>query len=266
MSRVGTTTKDRRSGRATPRRAAAPGRAPAPLPNRTRRRRAPRPLVRAVGAALALLALVWVVWGSPLLAVRTIQVDGVSSLSAAEVRTSAGIAAGTPLLQVDTGAAAARVGRLPQVASVAVTRGWPDRVVITVRERVAVAVVGPPGQRSLMDRTGLLFDTISGSPPRGVVPVTVAAPGPGNPATMAALAAVAGLPAAIRPDVRDVAATDAREITVTLTDSTVVQWGTPERSAAKGAALAGILQQIRAGTLTGAHVIDVSTPQAVVLR
>lgn len=260
MSRAGTTTKDRRSGRATPRTTAAP------LPNRPRRRRPRRPLVRAVGGVLVLLALVWVVWGSPLLAVRTIQVDGVSSLSAAEVRTSAGIAAGTPLLQVDTGAAATRVGRLPQVASVAVTRGWPDRVVITVRERVAVAVVGPQGQRSLMDRTGLLFDTISGRAPRGVVPVTVASPGPGDPATLAALAAVAGLPEGIRSDVRDVGATEAGEITVTLADSTVVRWGTPDRSPAKGAALAGILQQIRAGALAGAHVIDVSTPQAVVLR
>ena len=264
MSRTGTTTKDRRSGRATPR---GPGTGrPAPLPNRSRRRRTPRPLVRVIGGVLVLLALVWVVWGSPLLAVRTIQVDGASSLSAAEVRTSAGIAAGTPLLQVDTGAAATRVGRLPQVASVEVTRGWPDRVVITVHERVAVAVVGPQGQRSLMDRTGLLFDTISGSAPRGVVPVTVASPRPGDPATMAALAAVAGLPAGIRSDVRDVAATGAGEITVTLADSTVVRWGTPDRSPAKGAALAGILQQIRSGALAGAHVIDVSTPQAVVLR
>src|SRR3712207_8451305 len=43
------------------------------------------------------------------------------------------------LLRVDVDAAEARVARLPQVASVEVTRGWPDRVVITVRERVPVA-------------------------------------------------------------------------------------------------------------------------------
>lgn len=215
---------------------------------------------------LALLAVVWVMWGSPLLAVRTIQVDGVTTLPAAQVRQSAGIARGTPLLRVDTGAAAARVARLPQVASVAVTRGWPDRVVITVRQRVAVAVVGLPGQRSLVDRTGLLFDTISGSAPRGVVPVVVDHPGPGDPATLAALSAVTGLPAALRSAVRDVRATADGEITVTLQDATVVRWGTAELSAAKGAALAGVLQQIRAGSLAGAHTIDVSTPQAVVLR
>ena len=261
MSRAGTTTQDRRSGRPSPRKPAAP------LPDRSRRRRrAPRPLVRGGLVVLALLALAWVMWGSPLLAVRSIQVDGVSSLPADQVRQSAGIAPGTPLLRVDTGAATTRVGRLPQVASVTVTRGWPDRVVITIHERVAVAVVGPAGQRSLMDRTGLLFDTISGSAPRGVVPVTVAHPAPGDPATGAALAAVAGLPAAMRSDVRDVTATEAGEITVTLQDATVVRWGTAELSPAKGAALAGILQQIRAGALDGAHTIDVSTPQAVVLR
>jgi cell division protein FtsQ len=96
--------------------------------------------------------------------------------------------------------------------------------------------------------------------------VTVARPGPGDAATLAALAAVAGLPAAVRSDVRDVAATGAGEITVTLQDGTVVRWGTAELSPAKGAALAGLLQQIRAGALSSAHVIDVSTPQAVVLR
>jgi cell division protein FtsQ len=263
MSRVGTTTKDRRSGRVTPRR---PASRTAAVPQPNRRRRPPRRLVRVVVGVVVLVALGWVMWGSPLLAVRRIQVDGVSSLSAAEVRTSAGIAEGTPLLRVDTGAAAIRVGRLPQVASVAVTRGWPDRVVITVHERVAVAVVGAAGQRFLVDRTGMLFDTISGNAPRGVVPVTVARPGPGDAATLAALAAVGGLPAAVRPDVRDVAATEAGEITVTLKDGTVVRWGTAELSAKKGAALAGLLQQIRAGALRGAHVIDVSTPQAVVLR
>ena len=263
MSRTGTTTRDRHSGRPATRRTPTA----APLPHRgARRRRTRRPLVRALAGVLAVAALVWLVWGSPLLAVRTIQVDGVSTLPAAQVRQSAGIATGTPLLRVDTAAAAARVGRLPQVVAVSVTRGWPDRVVITVRERVAIAVVGLPGQRSLMDRTGLLFDTITGSAPRGVVPVTVDHPAPGDPATTAALAAVTGLPAAVRSAVRDVAASEDGEVTVTLADGTVVRWGTAELSPAKGAALAGILEQVRAGSLVGAHTIDVSTPRAVVLR
>ena len=54
-------------------------------------------------------------------------------------------------------------------------------------ERVPVAVVGEPGRRSLVDAEGVLFDTVTGEPPAGVVPLDVADPGPGDPATMAAL-------------------------------------------------------------------------------
>ena len=69
----------------------------------------------------------------------------------------------------------------PQVASVEVTRGWPHTVVVTVVERKPVAVVGPPGQRSLVDAEGVLFDTVTGAPPAGVVPLDVPDPGPGRP-------------------------------------------------------------------------------------
>ena len=95
--------------------------------------------------------------------------------------------------------------------------------------------------------------------------MTVAPPGPGTPPTLAALAAVGGLPAAVRPEVRDVAATEAGEITVTLKDGTVVRWGTAD-SPEEGLGTGRLLQQIHAGALAGAHIVDVSTPQAVVLR
>ena len=87
---------------------------------------------------------------------------------------------GTPLLRVDVEDVEARVARLPQIAAVEVTRGWPRSVVITVVERVPVAVVGEAGRRSLVDADGVLFDTITGAPPPGVVPLEVADPGPGR--------------------------------------------------------------------------------------
>jgi cell division protein FtsQ len=212
-----------------------------------------------VGAAWALLA-------SPLLAVRQVQVDGTATLQARLVREAAGIADGTPLLRVDVAAAQARVARLPQVASAEVTRGWPDRVVITVVERVPLAVVGTPGSRSLVDADGVLFDTITGGAPRGVVPIGVAHPGPGDPATMAALAAVAALPPSVRTQVTVATATAAGEISLRLKDGTAVRWGPADRSRAKASALTGLLQQIAAGRLDPAATIDVSTPDDVVLR
>jgi len=217
-------------------------------------------------AVTALVAVVWLLLVSPVLGVNSVQVDGVTSLPADQVRETAGIEPGTPLLRVDVDAARARIARLPQVASVEVTRGWPHTVVVTVVERVPVAVVGPPGQRTLVDAHGVLFDTVTGAPPAGVVPLDVASPGPGDGATMAGLAAVEAMSTDLRKQIASVAVRTGEDITLTLTDGTQVRWGGPEQSDRKGAALAALLEQLARGKLDPASTIDVSTPEAVVLR
>ena len=217
-------------------------------------------------AAIGVAAVVWLLLVSPVLGVTSVRVDGVTSLPPDQVREAAGIAPGTPLLRVDVAAARARIARLPQVAKVEVTRGWPHTVVVTVVQRVPVAVVGAPGQRTLVDAHGVLFDTITGAPPAGVVPLDLASPGPGDRATMAALAAVEAMSTDLRKRVASVAVPSAEDITLTLTDGTVVQWGGPEESDRKGSALAATLEQLADEKLDPAKTIDVSTPEAVVLR
>jgi cell division protein FtsQ len=195
-----------------------------------------------------------------------VQVDGVRSLSEQEVVRVAGVAEGTPLLRVDTAAAAARVAELPQVASVEVTRGWPGTVVVTVAERVPVAVVDHLGTRALVDASGVVFDTITGDPPAGVVPLDVADPGPDDRATTAALGALTALPEQVRSQVTGIAARSADDVTLTLTDGRTVSWGSADRTARKATVLAALLEQIDAGTLDPAGTLDVSTPDSVVLR
>ena len=267
MNRTGSTTRDRtgRSRRSAERRVPA---AVTPLANRRRVRppsRRRRPIQLAV-ATLAIVTVAWFVLAGPVLGVDTVQVDGVTTLSADQVRETAGIEPGTPLLRVDVEAARARIARLPSVASVEVTRGWPHTVVVTLVERVPIAIVGEPGQRSLVDAEGVLFDTVTGEPPAGVVPLDVATPGPGDPATMAALAAVEALPADVRGQVASAAAATAEDISLTLTDGTLVRWGSADESDRNGAALAALIQQLAGGDLEPADTIDVSTPEAVVLR
>lgn len=268
MSRTGTTTRDRhRTGRRgeAGRRGAAPV---ASLPRRRRSRpaRRRRNWLRLGVAVLVVLAAAWALWASPLLVVRTVQVDGNRILPADQVREAAGVGRGTPLLRVDVRAAEARVARLPQVDSVEVTRGWPSTVVITVAERVPLAVVGEAGRRSLVDVEGVLFDTISGDPPAGVVPLEVAHPGPGNPAMIAALQAIRALPAKIRAQVTVATAPEPGDVTLTLTDGTVVNWGNADRSRTKGSVVTALLDQFKSGALERAKTIDVSEPDAVVLR
>ncbi|MGY1838495.1 MULTISPECIES: cell division protein FtsQ/DivIB [unclassified Modestobacter] len=221
----------------------------------------------ALAVALGLVGAVgWLLLGSPVLAVQEVRVDGVATLSPEQVVASAGIAEGTPLVRVDTTGAAERVGRLPPVASVEVTRGWPDTVVVTVVERQPVAVVSDAGRRQLMDATGVVFDTITGPAPEGVVPLDVPDPGPDDAATTAALTALTALPRDVRAQVTAVAANGPDDVTLTLTDGRAVLWGSAARTDRKAEVLDALLDQIDAGTLDPADTLDVSTPDAVVLR
>jgi cell division protein FtsQ len=262
------TTRDRASGG----RASGKGTAPV-TPLRSRRRRSRRPaslrrrllIVLAAGLLVTGLAA-WVVLGSPLLTVRTVQVDGAAGLSEQQVVQTAGIAEGTPLVRVDTAAAAARVAALPQVASVEVTRGWPNTVVVTLAERVPVAVVTEGGTRRLVDADGVVFDTITGDPPAGVVPLDVTGAGPDDAATTAALGALTALPRDVRREVTAVAAHTADDVTLTLTDGRSVLWGSADRTQRKAEVLGALLEQMDSGALDPADTVDVSTPDSVVLR
>jgi cell division protein FtsQ len=264
--------RDRRSEAGTARRRGAPSpRATAPVPSLPARRRTGRTARRrALGwlaGAVVVAALGAFLWAGPLLSVRTIRVDGVVSLPAAAVREVAGVAEGTPLLQVDVSAAADRVALLPQVADVQVTRGWPSSVVITVVERTPLAVVEEGGRRTLVDAEGVLFDTITGEPPAGVVPLEVDDPAADDPDTAAGLAAIAALPPEVRGQVSLVTAERAGSAVVLhLDDGTTVVWGDGSDAARKATVLVALLQQIAAGDVEPAEELDVSAPGAVVLR
>jgi cell division protein FtsQ len=269
VSRAGTTTRDRLRGGRQGRGDVPP--TVTPLRPRRRRSRPPvsprRRLLTVLGVGLLVAAvLAWVVLGSPLLAVRTVQVDGESRLSEEQVVEVAGIATGTPLVRVDRAAAAARVAALPQVASVEVTRGWPNTVVITLAERVPVALVAEGGTRRLVDAGGVIFDTITGEPPAGVVPLDVPHAGPDDAATGAALGALTALPRDVRAEVTGVAARTADDVTLTLTDGRSVLWGSAARTDRKAEVLGALLDQIESGALDPADTLDVSTPDSVVLR
>ena len=127
-------------------------------------------------------------------------------------------------------------------------------------------MVAQSGTHTLVDADGVLFDTVTGDPPVGVVPLDVADPGPEDRATRAALSALVALPQDVRVDLAEARATSAEDVTFTLEDGTTVLWGSDERARDKADALVALLGQLRAGTLEPAGTIDVSTPSAIVLR
>lgn len=108
---------------------------------RDRRIRSARPWF--VAAALVALVglLSWLFYGTSVLGVAHIKVIGAGFVSAAEIRSAAGVSTGTPLASVDTGAVASRVQRLAGVAHAVASRDWPSTLDIDVTLRTAVAAI-----------------------------------------------------------------------------------------------------------------------------
>jgi cell division protein FtsQ len=86
-----------------------------------------------------------------------------------------------------------------------------------------------------------------------VVLLRLAAPGPDDPATTAALRVLASLTPALRDGLAEVDAPSPTRIRLQLADGRVVVWGDADRSAAKATVATALLA-------TDATTIDVSVP------
>ena len=229
------------------------------LPNRP-----PRGTVRGLKLALVTILAVVVVVGlglvlyfTPLMSVRDIEVTGLMGVTREEVLDVAQVQVGTPLLQVDTGSIAERVAAIRRVAGTRVQRQYPSALRIAVVERVAVVYKDFPDGPHLFDKDGVDFAT---APPPAMLPVfDVDHPGPTDPASRAALQVMTALAPEVAGQVSQVAAPSVASITLTLTDGRVVIWGNTDRTAEKAQKLAALLTQ-------PGHTYDVSSPDLPTVR
>lgn len=213
-----------------------------------------------VAAAMVLVLVVWLIAFSSVLGVRSVDVVGARTLTAAQVRAAAGISNGTPLARLDLGAVSHRLKAVAPIRTVTVSRSYPGTVTIRITERAAIgyrpvdaAVSG--GQVLLVDRDNVAFRTVKSAPadlPRLLVP------GSGLPSAAAAL--VAGtLPAHVLKTLSSISAPSDESVTLTLRDGRTVLWGGVDRSAEKARLLSVLLG--RPG-----RYFDLSDPGAVISR
>lgn len=210
---------------------------------------------------LAVLAgAAWALLGSSLLVVRHVEVVGDRLVTAAQVRQAAKIKPGTPLATVNTAAVASRVEQLAPVLSAAVSRSWPDTIVITVRERTPVlAVAEAGGGYQLIDPYGVVVRSAAHRP--AGMPLLSPAPAvlPGSPAIRAAAIVLRQLPPEVRARLRWVSAASASAVTLHLAGRVTVLWGGAGRAAQKSAELTLLLR-------THARYYDISDPDTAVTR
>jgi cell division protein FtsQ len=216
--------------------------------------------------AAALVASGFVALHSPLLAMRRVVLVGAAHESRAAVLATSGLVGHPPLIDVDPGAAATRLLRLPYVATATVERSWPSavRVVITERQPVAFSALGSD-KVALLDATGrILADAVS--PPAGLVSVVGIGglPAPGGevgPAAAAVLAAVAALPASLLAEVSDFGRS---AIVLQLAHGPLVILGTSSDLSEKYVALVTLARSATT-PLAAAKTVDLRVPDAPVL-
>lgn len=227
---------------------------------RRRRLRAAAPWLAILGVLAFLAALGGVLGFTSACGVRQIDVRGESLVTAPEVRTAAAVAAGAPLVRVDTGLVARRVGSLPPVRAVSVTRRWPDTLVITIAERSAVAAVPLADGTAfvMIDETGTPFRTVP-QRPEALPLVRLATPSTADAATRAGLTVLQALPPELLESLGTLVAEASTRIRLELTDGRVVVWGDATENAAKARVALVLLG--RPGT-----VLDVSAPTLVTVR
>lgn len=210
---------------------------------------------RPVVALLLVIALVaggiWLVLFSSVLAVESVDVEGTRTLDEAQVRAVAAVPEGEPLARVDLDAIRARVQALAVVRSAEVTREWPDGVLITVEERVAIAVVEIGGRIRGMDADGVVFRDYATAPPG--LPRVRTSTETRTDALQEAARVVAALPTGISRRVDHVSVTTIDQIELVLRDGRTVMWGSAEDSEQKAAVLVRLLEQ-------PAQHYDVSVP------
>ncbi|MBR7828595.1 FtsQ-type POTRA domain-containing protein [Actinospica sp. MGRD01-02] len=207
--------------------------------------------------AACLLALIGylLLWHTSLIAVRGIKVAGVKSITAAQVLTAAQIGSGGPMAALNTAAAAARIERIPQVASANVRKDWPGTVVITVTERQPAALVPDARGYQVVDSGGVVFGQVA-KPSKGLPVITVSAPAKAADVVPGALAALRALPSGVSKQISAITASDPYAITLRFTDGATVNWGGGDDAVDKARDLVALLR------IGGGRHYDVSAPDA----
>lgn len=248
---------------------------------RPRKERAPLTRARKLlytALALAIIAVLYVVlvFFSPLLATQKITVRGASLLETTQVEQKLEPLRGVPLTRIDEKKVRELLGQDNVIRSVQVESRPPHELVVTLKERTAVAVVKQGDTYHTVDSDGVSLLESATQPDTSVPLVRFSGDDPKTSAEFRTIStALSAMPSELLAQVKEAGATSTSSITLTLRDNTTVQWGTAEESELKAKVLLSLRQAIakRAQEETSSEaqtqkvtVYDVSAPRVPVTR
>lgn len=248
---------------------------------RPRKERAPLTRARKLlytASALAIIAVLYVVlvFFSPLLATQKITVRGASLLETTQVEQKLEPLRGVPLTRIDEKKVRELLGQDNVIRSVQVESRPPHELVVTLKERTAVAVVKQGDTYHTVDSDGVSLLESATQPDTSVPLVRFSGDDPQTSAEFRTIStALSAMPSELLAQVKEASATSTSSITLTLRDNTTVQWGTAEESELKAKVLLSLRQAIakRAQEESSSEaqtqkvtVYDVSAPRVPVTR
>ena len=248
---------------------------------RSRKERAPLTRARKLlytASALAIIAVLYVVlvFFSPLLATQKITVRGASLLETTQVEQKLEPLRGVPLTRIDEKKVRELIGQDNVIRSVQVESRPPHELVVTLKERTAVAVVKQGDTYHTVDSDGVSLLESATQPDTSVPLVRFSGDDPQTSAEFHTIStALSAMPSELLAQVKEASATSTSSITLTLRDNTTVQWGTAEESELKAKVLLSLRQAIakRAPEENSSEaqtqkvtVYDVSAPRVPVTR
>jgi cell division protein FtsQ len=207
-------------------------------------------------SVLTVAAAVYLLYFSAMLGVHEVAVSGARSVSADQIRKVAAVPADKPMLRLDTDEIRDRVAQMPGLATVEVSRSWPDTVEITVTERAAIAFFdsGPGGDGvHLVDGGGVVFQTVHARP-QGLPELKLPKVSADDPVTRAVTAVLGVIPEQLLKQVTTATAQTPASVEFTLTSGKIVRWGTADQTDRKAKVLAALLSQ-------PGKIYDVAAPE-----
>lgn len=207
---------------------------------------------------LATLIFVGVVFFSPLLATRTITVEGASLLDEATVQQQLSQLQGVPMTRISESEVASLIGNENVLYGVTLQANPPHELVVQLHERVPVAVVENGGSFVLVDNEGVQLGTAASVEDAGLPLVAGGLDILGSAAFSTVTGVLAALPTSILSQVSEAKADSASTITLEMVDGTQVVWGTPEDSDLKAKVLVQLMDSV--GSQQAVETYDVSSP------
>ena len=229
-------------------------------------------LRRVTTAAIVVLVVAMATWAlllSPLLGMRPQRIsvagsDG--SVSDKQVRDVLAPYTGDSLLRLDTGRLSTQVSdKLVRVRQAQVTRSWPRGLRVQLTMRVPVATVQGADGYQVLDNEAVVLERVPEAPSGLVTIVPDKTDGASGSQTISAkqVAAVTQVVGSLTPQtlaqVASGSATEAGQVTLTMSNGASVVWGDTQDNELKARVLATLMT-------TSASIYDVSSPHRPTTR